>query len=159
MRHLLDSVSSTNSASTIHVSSAFFEKSEFLDRLNERWVETATAMRTRQTDTKPPTTTSICETTGFESQKKKIVSHFIGVSRASFNLARGASIKPVAFGQWESRNYFSLISWPFLDILWWLLVPVFSRGESIAHEHTTPLLKARDTENKYGGARLFLCKF
>ena len=110
MRHLLDSVSSTNSASTIHVSSAFFEKSEFLDRLNERWVETATAMRTRQTDTKPPTTTSICETTGFESQKKKIVSHFIGVSRASFNLARGASIKPVAFGQWESRNYFSFFS-------------------------------------------------
>ena len=70
-RHLLDSVSSTNSGSTIYVSSAFFEKSEFPDRLNERWVETATAMRTRQTDTKPPTTTSICETTGFESQKKK----------------------------------------------------------------------------------------
>ena len=65
MRHLLDSVSSTNSASTIHVSSAFFEKSEFPDRLNERWVETATAMRTRQTDNKPPTTTSRSETTGF----------------------------------------------------------------------------------------------
>ena len=116
-RHLLDSVSSTNPGSTIYVSSAFFEKSEFPDGLNERWVETATAMRTRQTDTKPPTTTSICETTGFESQKK-IVSHFIGVSRASFNLARGVSIKPVAFGQWQSRNYFSFFSRPFLDILW-----------------------------------------
>ena len=90
--------------------------------------------------------------------QKKIVSHFIGVSRVSFNLARGASIKPVAFGQWKSRNYFSFFSRPFLDILWWLLL-VLSRGESIAREHTTPLLKARDTENKYGGARLFLCKF
>ena len=129
----------------------------FQHRLNDRWVETATAMRTRQTNSKPPTTTSICETTGIES-KKQIASHFIGVSRASFNLARGASIKPVAFGQWEFRNYFSFFSRPFLDILWWLVL-VFSRGESIAREHTTPLLKARDTESKYGGARLFLCKF
>ena len=86
----------------------------------------------------------------------KIASHFIGVSRASFNLAGGASIKPVAFGQWESRNYFSFFSRPFLDIF---LVLVFSRGESIAREHTTPLVTARDTENKYGGTRLFLCKF
>ena len=158
MRHLLDSVSSTNSASTIHVSSAFFEKSEFLDRLNERWVETATAMRTRQTDTKPPTTTSICETTGFESQKKKIVSHFIGVSRASFNLARGASIYLVAFGQWKSRNYFSFSSRPFLDILRWLVL-VFSRGESNARAHATPLLNARDTENNMAARGYFCASF
>ena len=35
----------------------------------------------------------------------------------------------------------------------------FSRGESIARAYPTPLLYVRDTENKYGGARLFLCKF
>ena len=38
-------------------------------------------------------------------------------------------------------------------------VPIFSRGESIARAYPTPLLYVRDTENKYGGARLFLCKF
>ena len=87
--------------------------------------------------------------------KKKIVSHFIGVSRTSFNLARGASIKPVAFGQWESRNYFSFFSRPFLDILWWLLL-VFSRGESIAREHTTPLLK-REIQKTNMAARGYFC--
>ena len=63
-------------------------------------------------------------------KKKKIASHFIGVSRASFNLARGVSIYLVGFGQWEFRNFFLFFSRHFLDILRWLVL-VFSRGESL----------------------------
>ena len=121
-----------------------------------------------QTDTKLPTTTSICETAGCESQttdilqsphpRKKTASHFIGVSRASFNLARGASIYLVAFGQWKSRNYFSFSSRPFLDILRWLVL-VFSRGESNARAHATPLLNARDTENNMAARGYFCASF
>ena len=80
--------------------------------------------------------------------KKKIVSHFIGVSRASFILARGASIKPVAFGQWESRNYFSFFSRPFLDILWWLLL-VFSWGIHRARAYHSTFESARYRKQLY----------